>query len=106
MLRERGALVDELALYRRAIPEADIAPLSQWLNEPFHGVKVITVTSGDALKHLLQMAAAFKNQLLELPLLVVSERLKTYALSLGFQQVLVAEGTSMAAVKKALTDAL
>ena len=104
VLSERGAKVDELALYRRAIPETDIEPLVQWLGQDSDYVKVITVTSGDALKHLLHMAEPFKAQLLGLPLLVVSERLKTYALSLGFQQVLLSQGTSVDAVKKTLTD--
>lgn len=119
-LRSRGATVDYLELYERSMPDTDLKDLVHWLENGIAHLnvdaeapnRVVTATSGDALKHLLDMVeghvrhTALKEALLKLPAVVVSERLREYAHSLGFQTIWVAEGASNAALVKCIGDHL
>lgn len=120
-LRSRGATVDYLELYERSVPDTELKDLVHWLETSASRVganvdtvpnQVVTATSGDALKHLLGMIAGhakhdvLKAALLKLPTVVVSERLREYAQSLGFQTIWVAEGASNAALVKCIGDHL
>jgi len=83
-LRQRGAHVDYLELYRRVKPSADTAPLLQALR----GERVIlTVTSGDGLRNLMTMVGEQVASLQRCPLVVVSGRLAQFAQEQGFQDV-------------------
>lgn len=99
-LIERGAAVDELPLYRRVAPINDLAPLTQWLNQPAQ--QYIAISSGDGLKNLMQMAPEHLTQLKEIPLVVVSERLARFAESKGFN-TLLSHGTAADQMVKAIT---
>ncbi|MCG8534424.1 MAG: uroporphyrinogen-III synthase, partial [Pseudomonadales bacterium] len=91
-LRERGAQVDYLELYKRALPDVDasglITPLAagQRLN--------ITVTSGDGLRNLMALVVEQLSHLQNCPLVVVSGRLAQFAKEQGFRQVIEANSAS------------
>lgn len=91
-LRERGAQVDYLELYQRALPDVDasrlITPLAagQRLN--------ITVTSGDGLRNLMALVVEQLSHLQNCPLVVVSGRLAQFAKEQGFRQVIEAKSAS------------
>jgi uroporphyrinogen-III synthase len=76
-LRERGAFVTEIPVYRRMMPE----PLQHFPSD----VDVIICTSNTGLHNLYQMVQyPDRVLLLSKQLLVVSERIATEALQLGF----------------------
>lgn len=84
-LRERGAQVDYLELYRRTQPAIDPAPLLAALNQQPY--PILTVTSGDGLRNLMTVADKQLKQLQQCPLLVISARLADFAREQGFTQV-------------------
>ena len=84
-LRERGATVDYTEVYRRERPAVDVAALAAQLDAS--AVDIVTVTSSEGLRNLLQLAgAANAARLQQLPLVVVSERTAALARELGFVQ--------------------
>ncbi len=84
-LRERGATVDYVEVYRRERPAADPAVLTAQLDAG--AVDIVTVTSSEGLRNLLDLAgAANAARLKQLPLVVVSERTAAVAGELGFSQ--------------------
>ncbi len=95
-LRRRGAQVDYLEVYRRTLPE----PVPPW-PQP---IDIITLTSSEGLKNLYRMAGAeHRQQLLSLPLVVVSQRTAALARELGFRQaVTVADNASDQALLEAV----
>jgi len=103
-LMRRGVKVDSVDVYRREcpiIPDATIARV--FLNSP---PDIVTITSDEALKNLVAIAGLrYQAQLLQLPLVVNSERSAALALQLGFQsQILVApypgDSGQLAAIKR------
>ena len=98
-LRERGAKVEYLEVYKRILPEVDIEPIIARLN--CHGVNVITATSGEALINLVDLLGKeIKSALLSTPLVVISNRIRQLAKEIGFKQIAVsAEPTDLAIVE-------
>lgn len=88
-LQKRGARVDELVVYRRAMPEYQ-AQNEILLRLQQHYPDIQLVHSGDSLTNLLAIADRFSLPARETPLLVVSERVKAQALAEGCQSVTVA----------------
>jgi len=82
-LRQRGAEVEYLEVYRRLKPNVDPCTLKNiWRVER---PNAIVVTSTEGLQNLVDMTEeADRNTLFNTPLIVISSRLQTYALSLGF----------------------
>jgi len=97
-LRARGAEVDYIEVYRRERPLVDRAALALQLRRG--EVNVVTVTSSEGLRNLLELAGDENSaQLRRLPLVVVSERTAELARSFGFSQpVLVAAKAGDAAL--------
>jgi uroporphyrinogen-III synthase len=94
-LRERGARVDYIEVYRReAVSYAADAAVNLITAED---VNVLTVTSGESLKMLRQMLGN-NSRLLLLPLIVPSERIAELALQQGFSQVHNANGANKEAL--------
>lgn len=92
-LRQRGAQVDYLELYRRVLPQVDPAPLQQCLQQ---GVTVIlTVTSGDGLRNLMTLMGAQLESLRQCPLVVISGRLAQFAREQGFSRVIQAASPAL-----------
>ncbi|HEY5138533.1 MAG TPA: uroporphyrinogen-III synthase, partial [Methylococcales bacterium] len=83
-LRSRGACVEYLDLYRRIIPGSDSAQVSFLLAQD--KLDVITITSGEALRNLLTMLEKYHQRLLELPLVVISNRIRQIAEDMGFKR--------------------
>lgn len=102
ILRARGALVDYVAVYRRACPEVDSQLMQSLLQHG--GLDVVTVTSNETLENLFAMAGAEGQPLLlTLPLVVSSERQALLAQALGFEHAaMVAENAGDAALIEAL----
>lgn len=89
-LRNRGAKVDYLEVYKRVIPGIDNAPVVELLAQ--HALDVITVTSAEALQNLNVMLGEQNNKLLPLiPLVVVSDRIRRQAFDMGFNRIAVTD---------------
>jgi len=91
-LRERGAKVEVLPLYRRRYHPPS-PPGDAWLAEG--DFAALVVTSGEILQHLVTWCGPVA---LNQPLLVSSQRLATLAMTLGFGAPRVASGASPAAL--------
>ncbi|MGM8851911.1 uroporphyrinogen-III synthase [Salinicola halophyticus] len=91
-LRERGAEVEALALYRRRYHPPS-SPAKTWLTEG--DFAALVVTSGEILQHLVTWCGQVA---LNQPLIVSSQRLATLAGTLGFGSPHVASGASPAAL--------
>jgi uroporphyrinogen-III synthase len=96
-LNHRGADVDYLDVYQRAIPPADPAPVLDLLKQ--NRLDLIIATSGEAVKNLLIMLGE-KNQNLALtiPLVVVSDRIRQIAENTGFERIFVTDSPSDTAI--------
>lgn len=90
-LTARGATIMYLAVYRRCLPTPEQATLTQ-----VAGADWLVVTSVAGLENLCRLVnnSAIKHKIL----LVVSERIKQVAIGLGFQQVVVTDDVSDAAI--------
>ncbi|HET8707886.1 MAG TPA: uroporphyrinogen-III synthase [Pseudomonadales bacterium] len=98
-LRERGAKVTYLELYKRA----EVSNIAHWQQQLFsRPFDVITCTSGDALKGLLQLWGEHTPPLTEKTLFVVSHRLANYAATLGFTNIIQTNGATDEAIIAAL----
>ena len=101
-LRERGARVDYLEVYKRVIPDCDGTVLATDLIN--RSLTAIVIYSGDALRNLVKMLAAQEEKLLNIPLVVISERVQTLAKNIGFKKIIVADQASDTAMIKALLN--
>ena len=90
-LRQRGATVEYAEVYRRAKPHQDLSALQA--QSP---IDIITATSNESLQNLNDMAGeTFRDWLLKLPLVVISQRSAKLAQTLGFHQpAIIAEDAS------------
>jgi uroporphyrinogen-III synthase len=100
-LRCRGAVVDELACYRRGLPEMPAgelaASLARW------AIDVIMLSSGEGLANLqLLLSPAETLKLKHTSLIVPSQRVASMAREAGFERIVVAENASDAAMLDAL----
>jgi uroporphyrinogen-III synthase len=97
----RGALVDELACYRREVPAMPpgslAANLSSW------GIDVILLSSGEGLANLqLLLSPTETSNFKHIFLVVPSKRVADQALEAGFDQIITAENASDVAMLCAL----
>lgn len=92
-LKQRGAEVTALMLYRRILPNIDISPfLTLSIN---HQINVILCTSFTSVSHLKKLFAGdYLADIQKIPLVVPSERIKILAEDLGFQTIWVARNMS------------
>lgn len=83
-LKARGAQVEYAECYRRQRPDADTTPLRQrWERGE---IDIVSVTSADGLRNLLDMVGpAGRERLLRTPIVVVSERMARVCHELGFK---------------------
>lgn len=95
VLTERGAMVEYLAVYQRIMPNVNDEEICQLLTE--QRLNILTATSGEILENLLMMVTKSYHPLLfDLPLIVVSDRIKQLATDLGFKQIVVSSPTNQA----------
>lgn len=101
-LRELGASVEYLELYRRGVPHyPPTALLDRIEAERLNG---LVVSSGQGFEHLHQLAGAAWPQLARLPLFVPSPRVAELARAAGAQTVVDCRGASAAALLTALRE--
>ena len=101
-LRQRGATVRYLEVYKRVIPDCDVQPLIEMINKKL--LNVITVTSCEALQNLIHLAGKEAGVALFLtPLVVISERIKHLARISGFKHITVATTPSDAEIINTVT---
>ena len=99
-LREQGASVDYLELYRRFLPAYDPGVLMQRIQlERLNG---LVVSSGQGLLHLQALAGPDWPQVVRLPLFVPSPRVYEMARAAGAEKVVDCRGASAAALLVAL----
>jgi len=108
-LRERGAQVDYIELYRRLEPHYDPAQVLAQLRDD--DVHAIVTTSQQILQALLALganggedkaSAALLSLLRQLPVIVPSQRVRELALAAGIKQVIDAGGADDGTVVRAL----
>ncbi|PTU03808.1 uroporphyrinogen-III synthase [Pseudomonas sp. HMWF031] len=101
-LRERGASVEYLELYRRELPHYLPAALPRQIEaERLNG---LVVSSGQGFEHLHQLAADAWPRLARLPLFVPSPRVAELARAAGALTVVDCRGASAAALLTALRE--
>ncbi|MGW8463703.1 uroporphyrinogen-III synthase [Pseudomonas sp. CLCA07] len=101
-LRELGASVEYLELYRRGLPHYPLAALPDRIEaERLNG---LVVSSGQGFEYLHQLAGAAWPQLARLPLFVPSPRVAELARAAGAQTVVDCRGASAAALLTALRE--
>jgi uroporphyrinogen-III synthase len=101
-LRERGASVEYLELYRRDLPAYPPQELSRRIAaERLNG---LVVSSGQGFEHLQQMAGDAWPLIAQLPLFVPSPRVAEQARAAGAQTVVDCRGASAAALLTALRE--
>ena len=99
-LREQGASVDYLELYRRFLPAYDTGVLTQRIQlERLNG---LVVSSGQGFLHLQALAGPNWSQVARLPLFVPSPRVAEMARAAGAGKVVDCRGASAAALLVAL----
>ena len=101
-LRELGASVEYLELYRRGLPHYPPAALPDRIEaERLNG---LVVSSGQGFEHLHQLAGDAWPQLARLPLFVPSPRVAEMARAAGVKTVVDCRGASAAALLTALRE--
>ncbi|TPG81608.1 uroporphyrinogen-III synthase [Pseudomonas arsenicoxydans] len=101
-LRELGASVEYLELYRRGLPHYPLAALPDRIEaERLNG---LVVSSGQGFEHLHQLAGVAWPLLARLPLFVPSPRVAELARAAGAQTVVDCRGASAAALLTALRE--
>lgn len=99
-LRERGASVEYLELYRRFLPAYDAGVLMRRIQlERLNG---LVVSSGQGFLHLQSLAGPDWPQVAQLPLFVPSPRVYEMARAAGAEKVVDCRGASAAALLAAL----
>jgi uroporphyrinogen-III synthase len=95
-LQKREAKVDYWEVYQRQIPAIDTAPVVTLLQQ--QRLDWLTITSSDALHNLVAMLETHKALLVNVPLVVISERIKQIAKSIGFKKIVVSSSPDDAAI--------
>ena len=104
-LQGRGANVEYMEVYRREIPVDNEIDITSMLEQG--QLDAITLTSGDALKHLLAMVGdELHAQLILVPLIVLSTRIKALAEKYKFNKIAVTESPSDTAIIKTVVMSL
>ena len=104
-LQQRGAEVQYLELYRRISPQFNTKnpnPLPSLLKKG--RVDLVTVTSGQSLEYLTELAADQKSLLKALPLLVPSARIAELAQRSGFKKLIQSRGARDTEIVEALIN--
>lgn len=109
-LRERGAQVDYIEIYRRLVPHYDSVEVLQQLRDD--DVKAVVATSQQILEALLGLAGygsgdkaneALLSLLRQVPVIVPSQRVRELGQAAGIQQVIDAGGADDETVLQTLT---
>jgi len=103
VLLERGAEVTPVIAYQRVLPQIDINPFVTLIKE--HKINSIVCTSFEGVRNMrLLLGVTTWPYLKEVPLLVVSERIKILARDLGFQTIWVSRNASQKTILESLAN--
>ncbi|GGB04251.1 uroporphyrinogen-III synthase [Agarivorans gilvus] len=99
-LQAQGIKVNYLSCYQRHLINYTQPQLEQWQSQ----INTIVATSGEILKHLTTLMSSAQQAawLRKTTLLVPSQRLQNYAVSLGFEHIILCNGASDQACVEAL----
>lgn len=99
-LQAQGIKVNYLSCYQRHLIDYAQPQLEQWPSQ----INTIVATSGEILKHLTTLMSSTRQAawLRQTTLLVPSQRLQNYAVSLGFEHIILCNGASDQACVEAL----
>jgi len=98
-LKERGAEVDYIEVYQRVLPTPSALQCEQAVK-----ADAVMCTSIEGVTNLSLLLQQRLSSLFAKPLLVISERIKKYAESMGFEQVWVTKDTSDNAIIELLNQ--
>ncbi|MBV9576387.1 MAG: uroporphyrinogen-III synthase [Gammaproteobacteria bacterium] len=102
-LRERGAQVLSILAYQRVLPQQETEHCENLLKKK--AIHAIVCTSYESVRNFKDLLSAPAwNSLKMLPLVVVSQRVKTLAQDLGFQTIWVAHNPSHEAILAILKE--
>ncbi len=101
-LRQQGATVDYLQLYRRDLPT--YPPHALYQRVTAERLNALVVSSGQGFEHLQQLAGEHWPQLAGLPLFVPSPRVAAQAKAAGARIIVDCRGASTAALLAALQE--
>ena len=99
-LRERGASVDYIEVYKREQVQHDAADVAAFAAPD--KIDAITVHSGESLHSLAGLLSTARKSILAIPIVVPSARVAKQAEQSGFKQVVNAHGADDASMIKAL----
>jgi uroporphyrinogen-III synthase len=94
ILTQRGGTVHTAFAYRRKIPYLAPKELAEWKKKHFD---LIICTSNQSLENLITLLG-IEESLLTTPLLVISERMRSFAQEQGFTHIMVAPEVSERAI--------
>jgi uroporphyrinogen-III synthase len=102
-LQKRGATVLPVIVYQRILPTFDISAYLPLFRD--EKIDVIVCTSFQGVQHLsIMVGKESQSSLVQIPLIVVSERIKSLASELGFQRIWVAANASHQAILEILAQ--
>jgi uroporphyrinogen-III synthase len=102
-LMERGAKVLPVLVYRRILPDIDVAAFLQRMHE--QSLSAIICTSGEAVRNLkILLGEAAWKLISDVDVIVMSDRVKLLAQDLGFQRIWVASKASNDAILDVLAN--
>lgn len=99
-LKERGATVNHVVTYRRALPQVDVTKTVKLIQS--HQINLVVCTSGEGIINLKKLLSSEWDVLRHIPLLVISERMQSLAKSEGFERVILAKNASQDAIMETL----
>ena len=102
-LKEKGGIVQPLAVYRRQCPQVDVTPLLHYWEG--QAIQCVMITSGDSLKNLIQLlGASHAHYWKETLMCVISERVARLAKTQGAKKVVVAQKATDEGMVEALVQ--
>jgi uroporphyrinogen-III synthase len=102
-LRKRGAIVEVVSVYRRIMPSIDAHTVEKIFTS-LPALDIIVITCVSSLVTLLQLTRNIGLGVYNIPLLVVSERIRKQAINMGFLKVYTANSMSDEDILSALLD--
>ena len=100
-LQDRGALVEELACYRRSCPQMPAGALARLLDD--EDIDVVMISSGEGFANMLTLLSDKEStKFRDIGLIVPSARVAGLAQQAGFNNVVTAANASDAAMLEAL----
>jgi uroporphyrinogen-III synthase len=100
-LKQRGATITRIIVYRRRKPELDTKPYCEMLENKL--IDCIVATSAEGLQNLKELCHPAWQDLQQVPVIVVSQRLVTRATESGFKTILLAKNPGHNAIMDVLS---